>query len=92
MPDITYQKIKRWADAEATLIRHKKQVSASEVELTNANNDLGKFLMPDDAKDGEVFSIWYGDSLITVQKDGGPRLDYKITVRQRGKAIAELGL
>ena len=67
------KKIERWQRAIERLRSAKDQVNRAECELTNATNDLGRWLMPDDARIGEPIGVWYGDALITATKtrDGG---------------------
>ena len=58
--------IERWQHATEALARAKSQVNSAECELTNAINALGKWMLPPDAKKGEAFCIWWGDSMIQV--------------------------
>lgn len=77
--------IERWKSADVSLNHAKSNLNRAECELSNATNALGKWLSPDDAKEGEQFSVWYGDSLITSESKGN--MSYKITVRKRGRSL-----
>lgn len=76
----TRRVVERWGNAVDALANLKRQISSAECELSNAANDLGKFLAPDDAVDGEIFNIWYGSKILCVQKIG--QHDYKISWRK----------
>lgn len=40
---------------------------SAETALANARIELGKWLTPDDAKEGETFNMWYGDGILSVK-------------------------
>ena len=72
----------------------------AEAELSNAEQALAKWLMPDDMKPGEKIAVWHGDSLFQVEmapqtahevESGKPHVSYepKVTVRTRGKHFSE---
>lgn len=73
MIDSWQRAIERVRSAERELLR-------AECALTNARNELGKWMMPDDAKEGEKIGVWHGASLICVEKLSGTR--FKITIRK----------
>lgn len=76
---------KCWSRAVSQLEAAKSAMIKAECELSNATNALGKWLMPDDAKEGEVFCVWHGDSLIQAENKGNSR--YAISVRKRGRSL-----
>ncbi len=77
--------IERWQRAVAELAAAKGAVNRADCELSNATNALGKWLMPNDAKEGEKFCVWYGDSLIAAESKGNH--SYTVTVRTRGRSL-----
>ena len=77
--------IDRWLAAQEQLRRCKSSLNSAECEVSNSTTELGKWMMPNDAKDGENFYVWYGDSIFQVVKK--PNGDFEITVRTRGKAL-----
>jgi hypothetical protein len=77
--------IDRWSRAVSQLEAAKNAVIRAECELSNATNALGKWLMPDDAKEGEKFCVWHGDSLIQAENKGNSR--FAISVRKRGRSL-----
>ena len=78
--------IDRWTAAQEEVRRCKSSLNSAECEMSNSTNALGEWMMPNDAKNGEKFCVWYGDSMIQVVKQVNG--DYDITVRARGKALA----
>lgn len=79
--------IKRWKFATEEVKRIKQQVSKVECELANAATDLAKCLLPDDAKAGEQFCVWYGDSLIAAKHENG---NHFVELRTRGRSWVEV--
>lgn len=78
--------IDRWRAALSSLESAKSGLNRAECEVANATNALGKWLLPDDAKHGEQFCVWHGDSLIAATKVGDH--DYAVTVRSRGRSLS----
>lgn len=79
------QLIKRWMGAVEAEKTAKRNLNSAECSVTNTRNALGKWLMPDDAKTGEKFSVWYGDSLIEVTVTNA---DPELRIRNRGKSLS----
>ncbi len=77
-------KIQRWLDAIETYKRADRAKSSADCEVSNAANDLAKWLLPEDARVGEVFCVWSGDSLIQVEHRQN---DDTVTIRKRGRHI-----
>lgn len=65
----TDQLVARWRAAKDRLEAAKRDLNAAEVGLTNATNELAKWLTPEDAKPGERFSVWVEGILIDVGCD-----------------------
>lgn len=78
--------IKRWILCQIELDRIKSSINRAECELSNSKNELGKWLVPEKPLVGEIFCIWYGDSLISVTVKDVNTFD--VTVRQRGKSLS----
>lgn len=78
--------IDRWQSAKKGLEYAKQCLSKAECELSNATNDLSKFLLPSDAKTGEKYCVWFGDSLIsaTIEVTGMVPV---VEIRKRGKSL-----
>lgn len=47
-------------------------MNAAEVEVANAGNDLGKWLVPEDATIGEDFNVWVGDGILSAKRNQSP--------------------
>lgn len=67
----TAVKVKRWIAASKRLANAQREKNSAETELSNARNELGKFLIPEPAKDDEAFNIWFGSGIIQATKIGG---------------------
>lgn len=79
----TDNKIKAWKNAWIRQERAEEEERSARTALMNATNELAKWLMPPDAAIDEKFSIWYGDSLITVTMV--TKLDFQVHLRYQGK-------
>jgi len=75
--------VARWKRAGLALERAESEVTKAQCERSNSTNALGKWLLPSDAKDGEQFCVWHGDSLLSATKNGDH--DALVSVRTRGK-------
>jgi len=78
------QLIERWRNSQKQLESAKQSVIRAECEVSNSRNELGRWLTPEDARNGEQFCVWYGDSLISATKD---QTNYKVEIRKRGKSL-----
>lgn len=90
--NITYEtdrRVKDWLSAEKELRRYKSSLNAAECAERNAINELGKFLMPEDAGRGECFCIWYGDGLLEVTVVE-PRETFQIKWRKQPSRLEDL--
>lgn len=77
--------VDRWREAQTDLSTAKSRLSTAECELANATAALGKWMCPADAKVGEKFCVWYGDSLIEVELSVTG--SYKVSARNRGRSL-----
>lgn len=84
----TQEFINSWQSATDRLERLRRDLSSAEMELTRTTNELGKQMVPSDAKEGEEFCIWttlgadkYAANLLVVRKVAAAT--YKITTRSR---------
>lgn len=85
------RRIKRWENAINDERRARSDLTSAECERENAATDLGKWLVPSDAKEGEKFCVWYGDSLIQAEVVGNPvNNNFKLTIRARGKSTLSI--
>lgn len=93
MSDVTRigsEKIERWLRAIKHLADLDREKNRASCELGNAEQALGKWLVPEDAKAGEVFCVWFGDSLIQATVGQHGLSDIKVAVRKRGKSLETL--
>ena len=79
------KRIDRWFGATQRVNGLKRELNSAETEVLNAQQSLGSYLCPTDAKVGETFAVWYGDSLINVTKIN--QTDFTVGVRHRGKSL-----
>ena len=77
---LTSERIRKWENALAAVKDCKARLNSAECDLLNATNELGKWIVPSDAKIGETFNIWHGDGLISASYDGSR---YEINWRMR---------
>jgi hypothetical protein len=88
MQDVTNkgkELIERWKDATRGEESAKEKLLKAQRELQTAEEHLAHWLLPEDAKDGEKFCVWYGDSLITASESDTN--GYEVTVRKRGTSL-----
>ena len=76
-------KIKRWKRAALEVENLKSRLNKAECESSNAETDLAKWLLPDDAMTHERFCVWYGDSLLAARTEHGQCF---VSLRTRGKS------
>ncbi len=74
-----------WLEAQKAVASARDQLNRRDTDLLNATAQLGKWLLPSDAKPGEKIAVWHGDSLI--QAEVVANRDPIITVRLRGKHL-----
>lgn len=89
MQDVTSQGkelIERWRAATKRLESLRLDMAKAANELQSAEEHLAMWLLPDDAKEGEQFCVWYGDSLIAAKELSGDA-GYEVTTRKRGKSL-----
>lgn len=65
----TEKLVGRWRAAKQQLEEAKRQLTGREMELTNATNELARWLTPEDAKPGERFCVWIEGTLIEAGCD-----------------------
>jgi hypothetical protein len=93
MSDVTNEGerlIKNWLAVRDRVSRAHAEVTKLEKEERDTRKELAKWLKPMDATPGEKIAVWYGDTLVQVHVQN-PGFDDIVTVRQRGKALAEIG-
>lgn len=65
----TLDLLRRWSHSKKDLERVKQQINRCECELLNAENALGKFMVPDVSDNmDEPFHIWLADGLLTAKR------------------------
>ncbi len=83
--------IDTWMLARESVKRAKSQLIREECNLTNSQNALARWMMPEDAQPGEQIAIWNGDSLIQVlvpERNGVTWHDATVTIRLRGRSLS----
>ena len=77
-------RVKRYTNAVESLRRAKSEVYSVECELTNATNELGRWLAPKDMAVDERIGVWADGYFFQCEKIAiGGLGDYKITMRKR---------
>lgn len=87
----THGLVQRWINARKSVERAKAVQNAAESEFEIAQNDLGKWLMPEGlVPDGETFHIWFGSGILKATRRGE---DYQVGWRKEpdGKDRLEFG-
>lgn len=82
-------KIKNWLGAQQFVERAKSRLNSDECALRNAETDLARWMLPEDAQMGEKICVWFGDSLVQVECTSRVPLDGKVTFRTRGRKLYE---
>ncbi len=86
--------VENMAQLRKEVTRIKAQLERAESRLRTAEQELGSHLAPNDVKYGEVFGIWFGDSMLEVRFQRTPADgnvgEYLVGVRQRGKIARKL--
>lgn len=83
--------IKDWQRTKKQAVNARQNYLSSLKSREAAKRKLADWLLPKDAKVGEKFCIWYGDSLIQVSiiNEGPPRV-VSIMIRHDGEAVRAL--
>jgi hypothetical protein len=83
-----------WNYSNARLARAKEEFEKAEASYRDAEQKLGKWIMPDDATTGECIAVWFEDRLIVTEiqynslwRVGDPHT-YKIKSRPRKRVAA----
>lgn len=89
----THGMVQRWIAAKKRVRNAKAELNSAECEMANANNELGKWLVPENQSEGEMFNLWFGSGILQAQKLKG-RSDYDVTWRREpdGKDRLEFGV
>jgi hypothetical protein len=77
--------IKNWLGSVGRLTDAQASVVRAEEHRKICQDELGKWICPNDAKAGESFCVWFGDSLIKAEVLG--KNSYRVSVRARGKSL-----
>ena len=93
----TVEKVRRWNRAVKQVASAKLALNSAECELANAQNDLGRWLLPEDAATNEEFNVWIGDGIMAARRNDAPGAssnDYLVRWRKSpsAKAADEMAL
>lgn len=88
----TSEFVREWRRAIERLAEAKRRHQGAETELLNAANELGKHLIPDDARNGERFAVWVrighkDERLVVVTR--APSGDYDLQFRSGPRPVAK---
>jgi hypothetical protein len=80
------QLLKNWKNTRDRVERLERELRMARNDLATTANAFGKWLSPPDAKDGEVFYVWIGSSLVGAKALAGivPQT-YEVEVRSKGE-------
>ena len=83
--------IRGWLDAKDRLERTRAAFNSADVDLRNAETELSRWLLPDDAQKGEVIAVWHGDSLVqaTANENIAGKWSGQVKLRLQGKHWGE---
>lgn len=78
--------IKKFIQSDLHVQKLVKQLEEAKANKVECEQNLGTWLTPGDAVDGENFCVWFGDSLVraTVCMTG-PK--FRIHIRKRGESL-----
>lgn len=79
----TWRLVERYRTQEGIIERLAGQLSQEGAELDNVRRELGDWLTPDDAKDGEQFQIWIGDGIMAVKVISKGRRQFELSWRKK---------
>lgn len=83
-------KVRSWVYACREVAELERKLADAKNRLGSAEKDLGRWLMPADARANESFNVWFGDSLIQCTGGIFGRDTPSILVRTRGTALDKL--
>lgn len=78
--------VKDWCAAREEVQRYERHIARTQAQLKEAEEALGKWLLPRDPLPHEKYCIWVGDSMLACEFDGK---DVHVSIRSYGKAIYE---
>lgn len=77
---------KEWEGAKRNLRDRETELMNAKSRLEKAVQKMGDFLVPEGARIGETFNIWYGSELICVTLDNKTHQNvYRIVVKKQGE-------
>ena len=62
----TNELVSKWQETSERVSRLKSELNSAECAKRNAETALAKWLTPEDAKEGEKFSVWQHGRLIEI--------------------------
>ncbi len=79
--------ISAWRKALERVQRAEAELKKAESDLKSSAFSLGDWLTPRDARPGETFCVWFGDSLIAAEYQENGVEPYIVKIRKRGKSL-----
>ncbi len=83
--------LKEWNNASERIAHLRRALNEAECDAANTRNALGKWLTPDDAKEGESFNIWQGNGLLLVKLERGSACNGTFAVKWRQRPTKGAG-
>lgn len=78
-------KANSWKLAQTTVVRMERDLSAGRIDLREATQSFGRWLMPPDARVGEAICVWMGDTLVRAEMTQQTPPEFKIDLRYKGR-------
>lgn len=72
--------VRQWKDAKEALREADRNQTSARNTLDNTTKELGQWLVPSEAKDGERCGVWVGDEFFQAVRTGG---SYSVDIRKR---------
>lgn len=82
--------IKKWLLENQAVEELRKPIDSAILYATEAESELGKLLVPENATPGIKFCVWYRDSLIQAECPENGSTRFRIQIRLFGKSLEKL--
>lgn len=83
--------VQRWINAKNNKLRLDREISSAMCEVSNAANELGKWLVPEPSCD-EPFNIWFGSGILQAKRTGDTQYAISWSKEPDGKDRIEFGV
>lgn len=76
----TEELLREWLSANHRVRTARRELNSAECAALNATNNLGRWLVPPDANEGEEFNLWFGSGVLRAKRTG--QNDYTVDWRK----------